>query len=295
MKILVTGGTGLIGSALIKKLNDAEVIVLSRSRKPFNMTDNNHVTFVESLEQVNFNTLDVILNLAGEPIADKRWTNNQKKRICDSRWQLTEQLVGKINQASSKPHTFISGSAIGFYGRQSQLNIDEVFANVHKEFTNTVCHRWEEIAKQAQSESTRVCMLRTGIVLSKHGGALAKMALPFKLGLGGKIGSGEQYMSWIHIDDVVAAIIFIINTPTLVGPVNLTAPTPETNANFSKCYANALKRPCIFPMPTFIANLLFGEMSDLLLYGQHVVPKKLLDAGFTFNYPTLDKALKSTV
>ncbi|WP_448568236.1 TIGR01777 family oxidoreductase [Thalassotalea ganghwensis] len=295
MKLLLTGGTGLIGSALIKQLNNTEVIVLSRGKKASVNNNGNSITFVDTLEDVDFNTVDIVINLAGEPIADKRWTDQQKQRICQSRWQLTEQLVEKIAQATNQPSTFISGSAIGYYGRQTCLHIDENYQDINEEFSHTVCQRWEEIALQAKSENTRVCLLRTGIVLSKNGGALAKMAMPFKLGLGGAIGTGKQYMSWIHIDDMVAAIIHIIDTPALDGPINMTAPNPATNLAFSKAYARALRRPCIFPMPTIIAKLLFGEMADLLLYGQHVVPKKLIDTNFKFRFSHLTEAFSDLV
>jgi len=243
-----------------------------------------------------------VINLAGEAIADKRWTSKQKNKICQSRWKITTTIVKLIKQAKNPPSLLISGSAIGFYGRQTNREsqyqaIDETFTKVRKEFTHDVCQQWEEIATQAVSAKTRVALLRTGIVLADidQGGALAKMYLPFKLGVGGKVSTGEQIMSWIHIEDMVNAIVFIIKNSEIDGAINMTAPMPVSNAVFSQTLARQLHRPCVFTTPAWVFKLLLGEMSDLLVYGQKVVPEKLLTAGFVFQHKTIEEALENLI
>ena len=296
MKILITGGTGLIGRALIKKLNaeldDYYLTVLTRDK--LNAKDNlpYPLNLETELDEIDVSEYSAIINLAGEPIVDKRWSSTQKQTICDSRWRITEQLVNKINTECSaeRPIRFISGSAVGYYGRQDTQVITEEFKKPFPEFSHVLCQRWEDIASQATRAN--VCLLRTGIVLSTEGGALKKMLLPFNLGLGGKVASGEQYMPWIHIDDMINAIVYLLKHPVLNGPYNLTAPEPVPNQEFCNTLARVLHRPCLFPMPEFVLNILFGEMSDLLVYGQNVKPQKLLDAGFKFQYPDLQGAFE---
>lgn len=293
MNILLTGGTGLIGSGLVNLWRGQHQLwVLSRSANKVTDLFGADIKAVTSLTQVDFNQLDAVVNLAGEPIADKRWTAQQKQRLCHSRWDLTEQLVSAINAAKTPPSVFISGSAIGIYGRQQATLIGEDFTHYHAEFTHQLCQRWEQIALQASSEHTRVCLLRTGIVLAVNGGALKKMYLPFKLGLGGPVASGEQYMSWVHINDVLRIIDFLLLQPTLSGVFNVTAPTPVTNAEFSRSLAKTLHRPAILPMPAFVLQLMLGEMADLLLTGQRVIPANLIKAGFEFQFDTLPGALQ---
>lgn len=293
MHIFITGGTGLIGRHLIPALlRDAstKITVLTRDAIKAKASLPDNVALVTSLDDtLDFDDVDAVINLAGEPIADKRWSETQKKRICESRWQITQQLTDKINAAKQPPATFISGSAIGYYGRQGEKLVTEAFTEVHREFTHTVCEEWECIALQA-SQKTRVCLLRTGVVLSGDGGALSKMRLPFSLGLGGRIGDGNQFMSWIHINDMVAAILFLLKHKNCEGAYNLTAPTPITNSEFVKAYAASLGRPAIFPMPALALKLLMGEAADLLLTGQRVVPQKLQDAGFQFSFSDVQPA-----
>ena len=206
MRILLTGASGLIGSALVKLwLPDHELTALTRSAGKARQRLGSGVNVITGLAQVDMNNFDAVVNLAGEPVAAKRWSKRQKQRICTSRWQLTEQLVEKIRQADTPPHTLINASATGFYGRQSNEIIDENFQAFHPEFSHEVCARWEALATRAASAQTRVCILRIGIVLAPDGGALQKMLPAFRLGLGGRIGTGTQSMSWIHIDDLVAA------------------------------------------------------------------------------------------
>jgi len=297
MKILITGATGLIGSALCKMLADKhELIALTRNINKAKNTLPNSIKFIDNLKDLNFDDLDAVINLAGEPIADKRWSAQQKQRIFQSRLGITEQIVTKINASDAPPKVFISGSAIGFYGRQPAENVvTESYSSTYPEFSHQLCKQWEELALQAQSPDVRVCLLRTGIVLSKQGGALDKMLPPFKLGMGGKMASGKQMMSWIHIDDMINAIVFLLDAPNAHGAFNLTAPEPVSNTNFTQILAKALKRPALFPMPEFVLKLLFGEMSDLLIYGQNVIPEKLEQQGFKFKFNTLDAALNKVL
>ena len=291
--LLITGGTGFIGSRLIKQLKSKnEVTVLTRqSHQSWNKLGHD-VHAVNDLSNVDFNHIDHVINLAGEPIADKRWTNKQKQRICRSRWQITQELVDAINACSNPPKTFISGSAIGYYGRQDDKEIDETFSSPYPEFSHQICKTWEEIAQQVQPSSTRLCILRTGIVLSRKQGALKKMMLPFKLGFGGPIGNGQQYMSWIHIDDMVDLIETLLENEQFNGIYNATAPNPVTNNEFTSTLACRLNRPGFMRMPSTIAKLLFGELSDLLIHGQRVVPSRLIQQGFHFRYKHLDDAIQ---
>jgi uncharacterized protein (TIGR01777 family) len=294
MKYLITGGTGLIGQALIERLSqqDASITVLTRNIKKARKLFNSNITLINSLSIYDIEHCDVVINLAGEAIADKRWSQSQKNKICKSRWNITLQIKDFIKKSKHPPHLFMSGSAIGIYGRQGDHVIDEEYPSFNKEFTHDVCAKWEAISLSASSDITRVAVLRTGIVLSNKGGALDKMYLPFKMGGGGKIGNGKQFMSWIHIEDMINGILHIINDKQLKGAVNLTAPYAVTNRIFSETLAKQLKRPCFCTIPEWVLKLLLGEMSDLILYGQNVVPKKLLDSGFTFAYPKINQAFE---
>jgi len=291
VNILITGGSGLIGQALIKRLQADRIIVLTRNpEKSANVLPDN-IELTSSLDEVDFNNLDVVVNLAGEAIVDKRWSSTQKNTICQSRWQITQNLVDKIHAATTPPHSFISGSAIGFYGRQGPSAIDEAHQDIYDEFSHQVCQKWEAIAQQANSDKTRVCLIRTGIVLASNGGALSKMLPAFRFGLGGPIANGQQFMSWIHIDDMVAVLLAAIEQPDLSGVINATAPTPVSNQKFSETLSTVLSRPCMFRVPAFVLRILLGESADLILYGQNVLPRKLLDNHFKFQYPSLHKAL----
>jgi uncharacterized protein (TIGR01777 family) len=292
MKVLITGGTGLIGRELIKILiaTNADITVLTRNTSKAVVQFSYPVTFIKALTLGDIENQDTIINLAGEPIADKRWSTLKKEQICKSRWKITEQLTSLINEAKNPPTLLISGSAIGIYGRQSSISIDESFKDYHREFTHKVCDTWEELALKAKSPRTRVAIIRTGIVLDKKAGALSKMLLPFKLGFGGKIGTGKQMMSWIHIEDIVAAILHIQNT-LLEGPINLTSGNAVSNKIFTGSLAKVLNRPCFFNTPAILLKLIFGEMAEILLFGQDVIPNKLINSGFIFKHPTIDSAL----
>lgn len=293
MRILITGASGLVGSALVRLWQQQhQLIVLSRSATKIQQQFGGTVVAVENLSGVDFNQLDMVVNLAGEPIANRRWTQAQKNRICQSRWELTEQLVYCMQQAETPPHTLINASAIGFYGRQSAAAIDENYQSYYPEFSHDICARWENLANRARSAQTRVCILRIGIVLAANGGALKKMLPPFKLGLGGIIGNGEQYMSWIHLDDLVAIFEFLLQHQSLHGVFNATAPMAVSNKQWTKILAERLGKPALLPMPAFVMKLLFGEMSDLLLFGQNVYPQRLLDSGFNFKFSQFRAALQ---
>lgn len=295
MHILITGATGLIGRPLTKKLLSLShsVTLLSRSPSKAQALFGDDVTVLSSLDHLpSLDDVDAVINLAGEPIADKRWTDEHKRRLCNSRWQLTAQLSKLIQQSQTPPATFISGSAVGYYGDQGQSVVTED-ETPHSEFTHMLCQRWEQEALAAQSEKTRVCLLRTGIVLSTEGGALAKMMPIFKAGLGGPIGSGLQYMPWIHIDDMVNGILFLLNTPVLQGPFNMVAPYPVHNELFTDLLSSALDRPHFFRTPAFAIRLLMGEAAVLVLGGQRALPKRLEQAGFEFIYSELEDAFKN--
>ncbi|MBQ4833165.1 TIGR01777 family oxidoreductase [Pseudoalteromonas sp. MMG010] len=291
MHIFITGATGLIGSHLYPLLNTHEITVLTRNASNAISVLSNDVRCVTSLDDVNFNTVDVVINLAGEPIVSKRWSDKQKNTLINSRVDLTHAISNKINSCEHPPHTFISGSAVGYYGRQNDAVITEDSTNIHDEFTHQLCKQWEQAALTAQSTQTRVCLLRTGIVLAKNAGALAKMLPAFKLGLGGPIGHGSQGMSWIHINDMTALIMYIINTPSLHGAINATAPKAVSNMVFTKQLGHVLARPTFFKMPAWGLNLAMGEMADLLTTGQFVYPKKALEQQFSFKFTTLLSAL----
>ena len=295
MKIFITGGTGLIGSAFINEFqSDYQFDVLTRHPNHSNghFNDNKNITFINDIKQLtDLNDYDAVINLAGEPIVNKRWSTLQKRAICQSRWQLTNTLSKLINDSTSPPKTFISGSAIGYYGRQGAEPIDEQFVGFHPEFSHRICKVWEEKASLAQNK-TRLCIMRTGIVLDKQNGALKKMIPAYKLGLGGRLSHGNQYMSWIHIEDMIQAINFLLNNNDCQGHFNLTAPTPVTNKEFSHTLAQTLNRPNLATMPAFVLKILLGEMSDLLLFGQNVVPAQLLAQQFKFKHPNLKPALE---
>jgi hypothetical protein len=235
---------------------------------------------------------DGIINLAGEPIAGKRWTHPQKERIRSSRINATRALVRVIHSAKQKPKFLLNGSAIGYYGPHGDETLTEE-TRPGDDFLSRVCIDWEEEAKKAESDGLRVIRLRTGVVLGKGGGALAKMVPPFKLFAGGPLGSGKQWMSWIHIEDEVGLIQFLLENHDAHGAFNATAPNPVTMKEFCKTLGTVLNRPSWAPMPAFALRLLLGEMAEMLLTGQRVLPEKAQKMGYAFKYPNLLNALHS--
>ncbi|MEQ4530439.1 MAG: TIGR01777 family oxidoreductase [Mixta sp.] len=296
MQILITGGTGLIGRHLVARLlgRGDRVSVVSRNVEAARDLLGAQVNIWSGLDQQrDLNGIDAVINLAGEPIASKRWTPQHKQLLCESRWQITERLASLINASSEPPAVLISGSATGYYGDSGELVLTEDDSG-HDEFTHQLCARWERLAMAAASDRTRVCLLRTGVVLAKQGGALAQMKKPFLLGLGGPVGNGRQYMPWIHLDDMLAGILWLLDHP-LSGPFNLVAPYAVRNEQFAATLGKVMHRPAIIRTPASAVKLLMGESSVLVLGGQHVLPKRLEASGFRFKWYELDKALADVI
>jgi len=293
MKILITGGTGLIGRYFINAFHHLyQFTVLTRNNVKAQQDLPQETAFIDSLPDQNY--FDVIINLAGEPIVNKRWSQTQKDIICQSRWEITEQVVAMIGRSTIKPRSLISGSAIGYYGETGDTVTDEKAEVTQPDFAHKLCKQWEEMALQA-SEHCRVVLLRTGVVLANDGGALDKMRLPFSLGLGGKLGHGQQYMSWIHIDDMVQAIHFSLQKVNIEGAINCTSPQAITNEVFTNALGKQVKRPTWFGVPAFMLTILMGQGAELLLTSQNIYPQKLLIHGFHFNYPDIEQALADVV
>lgn len=290
MNILITGGTGFIGSQLCSVLLKKQYHIVVVTRQPIQVQTN--IEAVTSLDQLDTDMcFDVVINLAGEPIANKCWSDTQKQCILDSRLSSTNNLIDYFKRLNLKPKLFISGSAIGYYGIEQTDNDFDESALGDSSFSSELCQQWEEAALAAKGLGIRTCLLRTGIVLGK-GGALSKMLPPFKLGLGGKIGKGTQWMSWIHIDDLIGIILYCIDNDKISGSINGTAPEPVTNASFSKSLGKTLNRPALLPMPAFVIKLIMGQMGEeLLLAGKKILPTKIWLCGYVFKYEQLDDAL----
>lgn len=296
MQILITGGTGLIGSHLIPRLLELGhgITVVTRNPDKARALFAPQVTLWKGLnDHANLDGFNVVINLAGEPIADKRWTESQKQRLCQSRWQITERLVEMFKASQTPPAVFISGSAAGYYGDLGEVVVNED-EPPHNEFTHKLCARWEQIACGAQSEQTRVCLLRTGVVLAPKGGILAKLLPIFRLGLGGPMGDGRQYLAWIHIDDMVNGILWLLDND-LRGPFNMVSPYPVRNEQFSHALGHVLKRPAFMRAPATAVKLMMGESSVLVLGGQRALPKRLEESGFGFRWYDLEEALGDVV
>ena len=293
MNILITGGTGFIGRALVNSLlkEGHKVTVLSRTPDSVNKIIGNKLTTLSNLDQLSSeHSFQVIINLAGAPIFDNQWSDVRKQVIRDSRIKLTEQLLAYIERVIVKPELLLSGSAIGYYGDQGNSVLNEA-SPVHPDFSQRLCADWESTAQQAERFGVRVCLIRTGLVLAYDGGLLQRMLRPFNLGLGGILGNGQQWMSWLHRDDWISIAKFMINNQTMQGAYNATAPHPVTNNDFTKILAQHLKRPALLPIPAWLLKLLLGERSDLVLASQRVLPERLLAEDFSFQYPELLSAL----
>ncbi len=294
MKILISGGTGFIGSNLIKSsyFSDCDFIVKTRSLNKIK-SGNSKIKYIDDINQIDSNEkIDVIINLAGENIAAKRWTIKQKEKLLQSRIAATEEIINIIAKLEQKPKVLISASAIGFYGSFQDEEVTESTA-AKDEFTHHLCASWEFVAQKAYEKfKVRTCITRFGVVLG-NGGALAKMLPAFKMGLGGPIASGLQYFSWVHIEDVIGSIKFLIDNESCAGPYNICSKKPLRNYNMSKIIGKVLHRPTFLRMPKIIVKLLFGKMGeDLLVNGQKVLPQRITDAGFKFIYNDFEDALK---
>ncbi len=299
MKIVVAGGSGFLGKALLKKLIEANHSVALLSRNPRAAQSN--VPSSVQVEQWDAKSVgnwaqridgaDAVINLTGESIGGKRWTAKQKEMILSSRIDSTRAVVEAIRQATLKPKLLINQSAVGYYGNVEVGNVTEDHPR-GTDFLGEVASRWEVEARKAESLGVRVVTPRTGIVLDKNGGALQKLLLPFNLFIGGPLGSGRQWFPWIHLEDEINAFLFALENPKLSGPVNLAAPESVTMKQFCTALGKAMHRPSWAPVPGFVLKILLGEMAGpLLLGGQKVVPEKLSEAGYKFRFPKLEEAL----
>lgn len=292
LRVAVSGAGGLVGGQLVPFLTTGGHEVVRIVRRPTSAPDEIHWDAATGLSgPPTGDPVDTIVHLAGESIADGRWTAARKERIRSSRVDGTRRLVRSLAHWETPPRTLVCASAIGFYGSRGDARLDEDSAP-GRGFLAEVCREWEAAAEEAKKLGMRVVMVRFGIILTPAGGALAKMLLPFKLGAGGRIGDGHQYMSWVSIDDAVHAIHQAIQDESLTGPVNVVSPNPVTNREFTKALGRALSRPTIAPLPSFAARLVFGEMADeMLLSSARVEPRRLTETGFRFDDPELEPAL----
>jgi len=294
MNIAITGSTGMVGTALTEVLVAEGHTVRPVVRRP-GPNPEREIRWDPAggtIDAAAFNNVDAVVHLAGEGVASHRWTADVKKRILDSRVRGTRLLCDTLASLSVKPSVLVSASAVGYYGDRGAEMVDES-STPGAGFLADVCQQWEAATTTARDANIRVVNLRIGVVISTKGGALASMLTPFRMGVGGVLGNGRQYISWITLDDLVRAIVFALQAAALSGPVNATAPEPATNREFTKTLGHLLHRPTIATMPAFAARLAFGEMADeMLLSGSRVAPRALQAAGFTFQYPELEPALR---
>ena len=302
MRVAVTGATGMIGRALVRARLDRgdQVAALSRDAERARSALPSGVEAFEwrdpKAEPAPAEALsgaDGVVHLLGEPIA-QRWTDGARREILDSRVLGTRNLVAGIEAAGERPGVLVSQSGVGYYGPRGDELVDES-ATAGDDFPARVSVAWEAEAEKAEQLGLRVVTTRTGVVLSESGGALEKMLPPFKLGVGGPVAGGKQYVPWVHLDDVVGAVIFCLDTPAIEGAVNLSAPDPATNAELSKALGRALRRPAFAPVPAFAVKLLYGDMATVVITGARMVPRKLEQAGYEFRRPDLDEALRAAV
>ncbi len=298
MKIVMAGGTGFIGGNVMRQFAAAQHSVVLLSRNP-SVVDTSQWPNVQVVKwdgrtpgawYSEIEGADAIINLAGESIGGKRWTSKQKQKILESRVNATRALIESINRAKKKPPVLINGSAVGYYGHVESEDVTESHARGNG-FLAEVCEAWERVALAARQYGTRVVLLRTAVVIGEGSVALEKLSLPFKLYVGGPVGSGKQWFPWIHVNDVVRVIQFAIESESISGPLNLAAPEPVTMKQFCQVLGKAMRRPSWAPVPGFVLKIALGEMSSMILTGQKVVPSKLLQHGYSFIFPKLDDAL----
>lgn len=300
MKILITGATGFVGSRLLETLitsGHEDLRILTRNKDRYLKTSEFPVEVYEwdpskmHIEEGAIEGVDCIIHLAGEGVADGRWNSAKKERILSSRVNGTSLLMEAIKKSTSKPKKFLSASAIGIYGNRDDelLNSESTLGD---DYLADVCKKWEELCLNHEIEGMKSTCLRVGIVLGEKGGALDKMLPPFKAGVAGNLGNGKQYMSWVHIDDLVGQMIFILENDSQTKIYNGVSPTPVTNASFTKILGSVLKRPTLFPVPSFALTIIFGEMSQILLNSQRVEPTNLINEGYKFKFSNLKDALQ---
>lgn len=292
MNVLIAGASGLVGSALIPALESEGATVTRLVRTSPGAAEIEWHPNNDQIDSAALEGFDAIINLAGENIAASRWTDDQKRKIHDSRINGTHLLSEAIAKLKQKPEVFLCASATGIYGDRGDETLDEQ-SDSGGGFLAGVCREWEQATKPAVDAGVRTVNLRFGPILAREGGMLAKLLTPFKMGVGGKVGSGKQYISWVAIDDVVAAMKLALKDESIRGPLNIVSPHPVTNEEFTKTLGHVLSRPTALAMPAFAVRLAFGEMADeMLLTSQRVIPKRLSDAGYEFAYPELEGALR---
>jgi uncharacterized protein len=300
VRILITGGTGLIGANLSNSLISDGHSVVTLSRDPRKVDQAGAEQAIKWEPEAGpppreaFTEVDAIVHLAGEPIAGRRWTPEQKRRIRDSRVVGTRNLVEGLRSLEKPPAVLISGSAVGIYGDRGDEKLDES-ASPGKDFLSEVCQQWEQEAMRASEVQMRVIVVRTGVVLTNKGGALKQMSPMFRMGIGGRLGEGNQWFPWIHLEDELGLLRLAITSNSIRGPINAVAPGIVTNKEFTKQFAAALHRPAFVPAPAFALRIALGEMADVLLGSQRVVPRVALDAGYHFRFPELAGALASLI
>ena len=294
MQILVTGGTGFIGQALVPGLTAAghEVLILSRGRH----RDQQGVRYLRDLDSLPSATpVDAVINLAGASLAGKRWNDAYKREIVDSRIDTTRAILDLVQRLDKAPGVLLNASAIGYYGASDDTPLDEN-APPGVGFSAELCRHWEQVASGAEDRGVRVCLLRLGVVLDAGGGALTEMARPFRMGIANWIGDGHQFLSWVHRTDVVGAMLFLLENNALSGVFNVTAPAPVTSRELCDALKKQLRTLVTLPMPAPAMRLMVGQMADeLLITGQRVVPSALVEAGFAFRYPDIDSALAASL
>ncbi|WP_042478954.1 TIGR01777 family oxidoreductase [Bacillus ndiopicus] len=290
MKVAIAGGTGLVGNALTALLQEQghEVIILTRGQ-PKGARYVQWLNGTLPLEQLE--GIEAFVNLAGVSLNDRRWTDEQKEAIYNSRMAATEEMLRIVTQLSTPPQVIVNASAVGIYPISTTATYSETSAQRAQDFLGKTVADWEQKALRAQQLGIRTCLARFGVILAEDAGALPLIVMPYKMFVGGTIGSGQQWLSWIHVKDVARAILFSIETPSLEGPINFAAPNAERMKSFGKTVGRVLNRPHWLPVPNFALQLALGEKSVLVLDGQHVVPDKLIAAGFTFQFSTLEEAL----
>lgn len=293
---MITGGTGFIGSALAAHLlrRGARVSVLTRDAARASRHFHGRVGAVENLRELGRDAPDTIVNLAGKNLGEERWSDRVKRQLVDSRVDTTLRVVDYIAAADVRPGLLISGSAVGYYGARGDRFLDEAAA-AGDEFQSQLCQRWEAAARQAETFGVRVCISRTGVVIGPGGGALSGLVPMFRRGLGAVAGSGDQWISWVHMEDLIRMFLRFMSDDALTGPFNNCAPTPVTNRDFARTIARVLRRPVMLRAPGWAMRALYGEMAHLYLTGQRVIPKRHLDAHFVYAYPDIETAVRAAL